>query len=538
MRNADVVNDGVVPPPPQVTARYRAAGIWRAELLHDYVLRVAAQRPASIALVSGTERLSYANLTAIVSRMQDCLRESGLARHDRLLIQSPNSVELLTTCLAAIGCGVRPVLCVPTLGERETTHVIGAARPRAALVSSRHEPFAVLSHPGWVRAPSWPGQQLLLRSVPEPASAGRPGASEPSDVPGDVAMYLLSAGTTGLPKPIPRTHQDYVCNIEVSNGICDVGSATVYLAALPFTHNFALGCPGILGVLAAGGRVVLSKPEPSAILDVIEREGVTMTAVVPTLGLRLAHAARVVRRNLSSLRLVQIGGSRLTCADASQISQSLGTPIQQVYGMAEGLLNFTRLDDPAKVVLRTQGRPASPFDEWRIVDEAGQDVVTGKAGELLVRGPYTIRGYLARPEVNAAAFTAEAYYRTGDLVRLDPSGNFVVEGRLHDVVNCGGEKVSVREVEELLSGHPAVGQCAAVAMPHDLLGEAVCVYIVPSGPEDVNLRMVREFLHSLGVARFKLPARLEMVSELPTTGIGKLDRAELRRDVRRRITAS
>src|SRR5215472_9270326 len=121
MRNTDNVNDGVVLPPPELTARYRSAGIWRAELLHDHVLQAAAQRPSSIAVVSGTQRLSYARLAAIVSRTRDRIRECGLVRHDRLLIQLPNSVELLTTCLAAIGCGVRPVLCVPTLGEREIT---------------------------------------------------------------------------------------------------------------------------------------------------------------------------------------------------------------------------------------------------------------------------------------------------------------------------------------------------------------------------------------------------------------------------------
>jgi 2,3-dihydroxybenzoate-AMP ligase len=309
----------------------------------------------------------------------------------------------------------------------------------------------------------------------------------------------------------------------------------VYLAALPVLHNFALGCPGVFGVLAAGGRVVLAGPDPVAALDLVERERVTLTASVPALALQLAAAARARRHDLSALRGIQVGGARLPAQHADEIRMALECAVQQVYGMGEGLLNFTRWDDPWEVVRQTQGRPASPADEWRIVDAAGADVPPGHSGELLARGPYTIRGYLAPDEVNVNAFTADGYYRTGDIVRVHPSGNFVVEGRHRDFVNVGGEKVSAQELEELLVAHPAVDQCAVVSMPDRQLGEAICLYVVATPGTELSIVDIRGFLDRAGVARFKFPARLEVRSELPTTALGKLDRAALREHVARSV---
>jgi 2,3-dihydroxybenzoate-AMP ligase len=203
--------------------------------------------------------------------------------------------------------------------------------------------------------------------------------------------------------------------------------------------------------------------------------------------------------------------------------------------MAEGLLNFTRLDDPPEVIHHTQGRPASPADECLIVDDLGRTVKDGEVGELLTRGPYTIHGYLASPMVNAAHFTADGFYRTGDLVRLHSSGNFIVQGRAAEVINCGGEKVCAQELEELLATHPSVGQCAVVAVPHYLFGEAPCAYVIPRGDDVVTLRDLRTFLVDLGVAPYKLPVHVEVVDHLPFTAVGKVDRATLRRDAKDKV---
>jgi non-ribosomal peptide synthetase component E (peptide arylation enzyme) len=207
---------------------------------------------------------------------------------------------------------------------------------------------------------------------------------------------------------------------------------------------------------------------------------------------------------------------------------ALGWPLQQVYGMAEGLLNFTRLDDPAEVVLGTQGRPASPGDEVRIVDETGTQVSPGAVGELWCRGPYTIAGYFDS-EDNSAAFTPEGFYRTGDLVRWHESGNLIVEGRLKDVINRAGEKVGAAELEALLSAHPGIAQVAVVAIPSDTTGEGIGAFIVPARDgAALRLSEIRRFLAAQGVAMYKLPVRLELLTEMPVTPVGKVDKNALR----------
>jgi non-ribosomal peptide synthetase component E (peptide arylation enzyme) len=209
--------------------------------------------------------------------------------------------------------------------------------------------------------------------------------------------------------------------------------------------------------------------------------------------------------------------------------------VQQVLGMAEGLLCYTRLDDRDEVACSTQGRPLSPADEIRIVDGAGREVATGESGELWCRGPYTIRGYYRAPERNVEAFTADGFYRTGDLVCRDSSGNLVVVGRVKDQINRGGEKISAEEVESHLIAHDAVSSAAVVAMPDELLGERACVFVTLKPGATLELEAMREFLAARGLARYKWPERLEVIPSMPLTNVGKVKKAELRRDIEMRI---
>ncbi|HVW34175.1 MAG TPA: AMP-binding protein, partial [Acidimicrobiia bacterium] len=225
------------------------------------------------------------------------------------------------------------------------------------------------------------------------------------------------------------------------------------------------------------------------------------------------------------------GGARIADELARQVEPVLGARLQQVFGMAEGLLNYTRLDDPADVIAATQGRPLCPDDEILVVDSDGNPVPDGEPGELLTRGPYTIRGYYRAEAHNRRAFTAGGFYRTGDIVRRDAAGNLVVEGRAKDLINRGGEKISAEEIENLLLGHPAVRMAAAVAMPHPVLGEQTCAFLVLRPGDRLDLPALSAYLDSRGVARFKWPERLEVVEALPVTGVGKVDKRKLRDDI-------
>jgi 2,3-dihydroxybenzoate-AMP ligase len=254
-----------------------------------------------------------------------------------------------------------------------------------------------------------------------------------------------------------------------------------------------------------------------------------MTSVVPTVVHAWLEAAPQTAHDLSSLRLIQIGGAPLHREVAERIGPAFGCRLQQVFGMAEGLLTFTRDDDAPETVLTTQGRPLSPADEIRIVDGAGADLPVGQTGELLARGPYTLRGYYRADEHNARAFTADGFYRTGDLARLTDTGELVVEGRIKDVIIRGGNKISAAEVEGHLLTHPAVDRVAVVPVPDLYLGERVCAYVRPAGAAP-TLDALREALRDRGVAGYTLPERLEIVTELPLTGLGKIDKKALAAD--------
>mgnify|MGYP006229516275 FL=1 len=239
--------------------------------------------------------------------------------------------------------------------------------------------------------------------------------------PTDIALFLLSGGTTGLPKLIARTHTDYTYNIEESSRVSALNQFSRYLVALPAGHNFPLGCPGLLGTIANGGVVIMS-PSPSvkSVFPMARKHQPTITAVVPAVAISWMDEAD--RSALASLEVLQVGGARLNPEVAKDVGSRLGCTLQQVFGMAEGLLNYTRLDDPEDVIVHTQGRKISELDEIRIVSGDGELVSVGEVGELLTRGPYTIRGYFSAPDHNKSSFTADGFYRTGDLVRADVQG--------------------------------------------------------------------------------------------------------------------
>jgi len=371
-----------------------------------------------------------------------------------------------------------------------------------------------------------PGPFTALSSVPRVSDTALPEID-----PSDIALMLVSGGTTGLPKLIARTHDDYVYNATASAAICELTEDDVYLATLPAAHNFPLACPGILGTVSVGGALAfVTDPSPENAFAAIERYRVSVTAVVPPLAQLWSAAVEWEEADLGSLRLLQVGGAKLVEVNAREVGPALGTTLQQVFGMAEGLLNFTRLDDSADLVCTTQGRPLSPADEVRVVDGAGAEVAPGEEGELLTRGPYTIRGYYRAPEHNSRAFTPDGFYRSGDLVRRLPSGHLVVSGRIKDVINRGGENISCDELEEHLLAHPAVRHAAAVGLPDSSLGEKVCAVLVVDG-EMPTLGEIKTFLTERGIATYKLPDLLRRSQRLPVTAVGKIDKKALRAEV-------
>ncbi len=549
------ISEGVVPWPEGVARTYAEKGYWRQRSLGEHLWQAAARHADAVAVVDGEARLTYADLTARADAAAGRLHELGVRSGHRLVNQLPNGWEFVVLTLACLRAGVVPVMALPAHRRNELQYLVAHAQATAIAVPDSLRGFDHQAM-AFALARDTPSLAQVLVSgdcvdrdavdlgelcaPPADPSAARQRCDAMPPAAEDVAVFLLSGGTTGLPKLIARTHNDYEYNARRSAEVCGFDADTTYLVSLPAGHNFPLACPGILGTLLAGGRVVmLGSPEPGQALRTMETERVTATAVVPAVAQRWMdhHRDHPGEFDLSSLQVLQVGGARLADEVARQVGPVLGCRLQQVFGMAEGLLNYTRLDDPDEVVCGTQGRPMCPDDEVLVVDDRGLPVEDGRPGSLLTRGPYTPRGYYRAEEQNARAFTPDGWYRSGDIVRRRADGNLVVEGRDKDMINRGGEKISAEEVENFAYLVPGVQQAAAVAMPDRELGERVCLFVVPRPGSSVDLEAVRSVMEAAGVARYKWPERLEVVDALRTTKVGKIDKKALREDITARTTS-
>ncbi|MEU4657819.1 AMP-binding protein [Streptomyces sp. NPDC023723] len=522
--------------PQEFAERYRSAGFWGDHTLGSVLRDQARHRGAKTAVVCGTRRVSYDELDHRADQLATGLRRLGVRRDDRVVVQLPNVAEFHDVCFALFRIGAVPVMALPALRSSEITHLCASTEAVAYVVPAADRGFDFLALAEQVRT-AVPSLTWVLAAGDAPDD-GRchpldelyddpVPADEEGPAPHDVALLQLSGGTTALPKLIPRTHADYLYTAHACARASGFDEDSVYLAVLPVAHNFPLVSPGVIGAVAVGATCVLAPlPSPDVAFALIAAERVTHTSVVPPLALIWLEAASE-RHDLSSLRVLQVGGAKCGAELAKRIRPTLGCTLQQAFGMAEGLICFTRLDDPEEVVVHTQGRPISPGDEFRIVDPEGRDVSEGGTGELLARGPYTIRGYYRADEHNAKAFTPDGYYRTGDLVRLRPDGYLVVEGRAKDQINRGGEKIAAAEVENHLLAHPAVHDAAVVALPDLFLGERSCAYVIPSGVEPSAAELTA-FLHARGIAAYKVPDRFKFVDAFPLTGVGKVSKKALR----------
>ncbi|MGW4634931.1 (2,3-dihydroxybenzoyl)adenylate synthase [Nocardia sp. NPDC004415] len=525
------LREGYVPFPADAAQEYRTAGYWSGRTLGDLLRDSAEANPARPAVL-GDAPLTYAELDAAADRMAHGLLALGIAPGDRVIVQLPNIPEFATVLFGLLRAGIVPVLTLPAHRRAEIEHLTALSGAVAYLIPDRLGDFDYRELAETVRAAVPSLRHVLVAGDPGAFTAldsvAREGDSPPVVDPSEIAVMLVSGGTTGLPKLIARTHDDYVYNATASAEVCGLTAEDVYLATLPAAHNFPLACPGILGTVATGGAIAFTlDPSPESAFAAIEQHRVSVTAVVPPLAQLWSAAVEWEEADLSSLRLLQVGGARLAEVNARDVEPALRCTLQQVFGMAEGLLNFTRLDDSTELVCTTQGRPLSPADELRVVDAEGDDVAPGEEGELLTRGPYTLRGYYRAPEHNARAFTPDGFYRSGDLVRQLPSGHLVVSGRIKDVINRGGENISCDELEEHLLAHPAVRHAAAVGLPDATLGEKVCVVLVVTG-DLPTLVELKTFLTDRGLATYKLPDLVRQSDALPLTAVGKIDKKALR----------
>ncbi len=525
--------------PAERAQRYRQAGYWRGETFPGFLRERAERYADDVAVVAGDARLTYAQLWHEAGRIGAGLLAQGLQPGDRVLLQLGNSASFISVACGLFRAGLVPVYALPAHRITELVHFATKAQVSAYVTTALHEGFDHRELARALQAAVPAVQQVVIDGEAAEFTAldalqGDRGTLPADPDPQSVAFLQISGGSTGLSKLIPRTHDDYIYSFRASNEICGIDRDSVYLVALPAAHNFPMSSPGFFGALSAGARVVMSPgPGPDAAFPLIAREKVTCCGLVPPLALLWAQAAASRSEDLSSLQVLQVGGAKLVPEAARRVVDGLGCTLQQVFGMAEGLVNYTRLDDPLDLIVACQGRPISADDEVRVVDDHDQPVAEGEVGHLITRGPYTINGYHNDPVANARAFTDDGFYRTGDRVQQLPGGYLVVQGRAGDHINRAGEKISAEEIEDHLLAHPAVFDAAVVSIPDEYLGERSCAFVIAQG-EPIKAPALKAWMRTRGLAAFKVPDQVLFVDSFDTTAVGKISRRELRAQLRAR----
>ena len=533
--------EGVVPFPPEFAAKYREKGYWEDRPLRDQFADVFARHADRVAVIDGETVATFREVDARAERLALNLLDLGLRPLDRVVVLLPNVIEFVYLYFALQKIGAIPICALAAHRYREVSQFTELAQAAACVAPERVGDFEFAPMITRVRNENaCLKHAIILGDAPDGfVSLGDLLAREPESTradldaieidPTDPAVFQLSGGTTGVPKLIPRTHNDYWLNSKLAVSVTEVGPESCLLLVLPIGHNLPLACPGLQGFLIQGARVVLStSARPPDVFALVQKHGVTHIHCVPALLIRWINDPTIGDYDLSTLRMIQSGGQRMQPEIRLRTKELIPSVfVQENFGMSEGTIMFVRVGDPPEVQLETVGLPVSPDDEVRLIDDDGNEVAFGEVGELCVRGPYTLRGYYGAPEHNAKVFTPDGFYCSGDLMRQHPSGRYMVEGRKKDVINRGGEKISAEEIENLILQHPAVQNVACVAMPDPVLGERMCACVIPRAGKTVAFDDLIGFLAEQEFAKHKLPERLEIMDDFPLSNFGKVSKNKL-----------
>ncbi len=520
--------------PTQLENYYRQRGYWIDKPLYDIPDR--HRNSDQLALISQNKQYSYRQFNQRIDNLASNIKKRKLELGQTALVQLGNVAEFYIVFFALLKIGIVPLNALFKHQRTELRAYAQQIKPSLLIADRNHPAFSrddfinelkilcpTLQHIMLVNHEN--SQDNLIHLI----EAGNDNCVATPTEATEVAFFQLSGGSTGTPKLIPRTHNDYYYSIRASVDICHFTSTTRYLCALPAAHNYPMSSPGALGVFYAGGLVVMAdNPSPVTCFPFIHDHQITVTSLVPPAVSLWLEAVKQYGHNrmLSSLTLLQVGGAHLSEIIARRIKPELGCQLQQVFGMAEGLVNYTRLDDSEEICCTTQGRPISPDDEVWVADIKGNKLPFGEAGRLMTRGPYTFRGYYLNPQYNQHVFDENGFYCSGDIITQTAQGYITVVGREKDQINRGGEKIAAEEIENILLQHPMIIHTALIPINDPLLGEKSCAYIVSREP--IKPEQLRRFLREQGIADYKIPDKVKVVNQLPLTAVGKVDKRALR----------
>ncbi len=548
-----MVIEGANPFPKDWADLYRRKRWWLGIPLGEMLDRTCDFYPYKEALVAGEVRLTYHQLREQTNRAALAFLELGIQKLDRVLLQIPNWPEFVFAYYGLHKIGAIPVMCIPRFSQREIEHFFKITEAKAWIVPFRFEKIeykpmieALRSQPSSLKHilviesmgkedDPFPEETIpfnallkkidLLRYPKDYLQSFRPD-------PDEICHLMPTGGTTGLPKLVPRTHNDWLCNVEYRTKAWERSPHDITLIATPITHNMAIEVSLNPAFLTGGKVVMISSTRPREILEAIEKEGVTTTILAVAQVQQIVDFQELDRYDISSLQVIGTGGSHMPPEVIRKIYDKLKCKFFNVYGSSEGPCTQTRYDDPEEAVFHTVGWPICPYDEFKVIDSDGNELSHEEEGELVARGPTIFRGYYKSESENREAFTPDGFYRTGDIAKFDREGRLILTGRKKDIIIRGGENISAKEVEELVISHPRVEQVAAVAMPDPILGERVCAFIKPKKGAILSFEEIVSYLKEKKTSVFNFPERIEVIEEMPLTNVGKVDKRKLREEIK------
>lgn len=523
-------------------ARYSASSEWMGQTVAQLAAAIAAQEPARITHCFDGRRYTVGQLLGDAQRLAGALQRRGLVAGDVIAFQLPNWAEAAVVDLAAslLGLVIAPI--VPIYRDAEVAYMLADCGAKAYFHPGEYRGFdfaAMLER----LAPGLPALRLhcpVRSNDAAPDSCARmlaedrPAAELPQVDANAVRLILYTSGTTGRPKAVLHSHNTGPTRLKRAFEHWTDGAPQVLLMASPVTHVTGLSALELPFYLDAR-TVFMDRWNAAEALQVIEREGVTLSlGATPFLHELLANAEAQGRR-LPSLKRFACGGAEVPPALIYKAREVLeNCRAFRVFGSSEvplvtlGFVGEGQLEQAA-----TSDGEILDY-EVRLLDDQGRPVAPGQEGEIHVRGAAMFLGYADR-EQTAECIDAEGFFATGDLGRITGDNAIVITGRKKDLINRGGEKISAKEVEDILHQIPAIDEAAVVAMPHPRLGETLCAYVILRPGQTLGFEQLLERIGQAGVARQKHPERLVVVEDFPRTASGKIRKDQLRADIRRRL---
>jgi 2,3-dihydroxybenzoate-AMP ligase len=524
--------------------RYSAKGFWHNLTIGDLLDQNAEVFPNKLAFVDEKTGVTWKELQQRANRLAIHLKGLGVEYGDFFILVMMNVIEYPYFYFALQRLGAIPVMCLPRHRRADVSYQAKLHQPKGIVVpvgekfdyvgmvnEFRHEhPYLKIfmtadgeTLKGWTTV-----EELITQEVEEEYPEDYLEQFKP--VPDDICTEQLSGGTTGVSKGIPRTHNDYICQWDYMGRVSGYTDESVVLVVIPALHNAAL-VTMIGPVTFRGGTVVLCKtPTPEKQFAMIEKYKVTHVMLIPIqITYWIEAQEKMINYDMSSLKVILSGAEKVRPEFVKWGLEDLGVNFCNHFGMAEGPLIANRWDSPKEPQMYTIGGPIinDPDVQLRLVDDEGRHVEPGEVGEMISKGPLTIKGYFRNEEENKVAFEG-GFLHSGDLMSLRDDGRLVVEGRKKDMIKRAGENVYPAVIEDKIAAFNKVQHCAAIGMPDKILGEKLCVFVQPVKAEKISLNDIVNYLKEQGIAIYELPERLEVVNGWPLTAKNAIDKRRLR----------